>query len=267
MATIGFYGAGNMGQAMLAGLLQAEIYPPDAIFVYDAYKPSLEKISGNFGVKTLTDSDELIQKSDIIIFAVKPNILLEVLPQVAKVIKKEQLVVSIAAGITIDALVDCLGETQKILRVMPNTPALVGEAMSAVAANAVVTSEEIAQVLAIFRSFGKAEVVPEKMMDCVTGLSGSGPAFVYLFIEALADGAVFEGMSREMAYEFAAQTVLGAAKMVIETNEHPGVLKDRVTSPGGTTIAGVKVLETEGLRAAAMAAVSAATQKSRQLGN
>ncbi len=150
---------------------------------------------------------------------------------------------------------------------MPNTPALVGEAMSAVAANAVVTSEEIAQVLAIFRSFGKAEVVPEKMMDCVTGLSGSGPAFVYLFIEALADGAVFEGMSREMAYEFAAQTVLGAAKMVIETNEHPGVLKDRVTSPGGTTIAGVKVLETEGLRAAAMAAVSAATQKSRQLGN
>ena len=253
MATIGFYGAGNMGQAMLAGLLQAEIYPPDAIFVYDAYKPSLEKISGNFGVKTLTDSDELIQKSDIIIFAVKPNILLEVLPQVAKVIKKEQLVVSIAAGITIDALVDCLGETQKILRVMPNTPALVGEAM--------------AQVLAIFRSFGKAEVVPEKMMDCVTGLSGSGPAFVYLFIEALADGAVFEGMSREMAYEFAAQTVLGAAKMVIETNEHPGVLKDRVTSPGGTTIAGVKVLETEGLRAAAMAAVSAATQKSRQLGN
>jgi len=267
MATIGFYGAGNMGQAMLAGLLQAEIYPPDGIFVYDAYKPSLEKISGNFGVKTFTDSDELIQKSDIIIFAVKPNILLEVLPQVAKVIKKEQLVVSIAAGITIGALVDCLGETQKILRVMPNTPALVGEAMSAVAANAVVTSEEIAQVLAIFRSFGKAEVVPEKMMDCVTGLSGSGPAFVYLFIEALADGAVFEGMSREMAYEFAAQTVLGAAKMVIETNEHPGVLKDRVTSPGGTTIAGVKVLETEGLRAAAMAAVSAATQKSRQLGN
>lgn len=266
MGTIGFYGGGNMGQAMLLGLLQAKLYDKADIFVYDAYAPTLEKINKDFGVRTLQAADTLIKKSDSIIFAVKPDVLPKVLPQVAKVIKKEQLVICIAAGVTIETIADYLGEDQKILRVMPNTPALVGEGMSAVCANQNVTEEELAQTLAIFSSFGKAVAVPEKMMDVVTGLSGSGPAFVYLFIEALADGAVFEGMPREAAYEFAAQTVLGAAKMVVATKEHPAILKDRVTSPGGTTIAGVKVLETEGLRAAAMKAVSAATKKSRELG-
>lgn len=266
MGKIGFYGGGNMGQAMISGLLQSKLYIREDIFVYDAYGPSLENISKRFDVNVTHTGDELINKSDIIIFAVKPSILSEVLEHVATVIRKDQLVVSIAAGVTIDTIIGYLGKKQKILRVMPNTPVLVGEGMSAVAANQMVTTGELDQILAIFRSFGKAEVVSEKMMDSVTGLSGSGPAFVYMFIEALADGAVFEGMPREMAYEFAAQTVLGAAKMVGETKEHPGVLKDRVTSPGGTTIAGVKALETEGLRAAGIAAVCAATKKSRELG-
>ncbi|MCI1824261.1 MAG: pyrroline-5-carboxylate reductase, partial [Megasphaera sp.] len=166
---------------------------------------------------------------------------------------------------TIDRLAAPLPQGTKIIRVMPNTPALVGEGMSALAVNDAVTEDEKAAALAVFESFGKAALVAEQLIDAVCGLSGSGPAYVYMFIEAMADGAVLEGMPRQMAYTFAAQTVLGAAKMVLETGEHPGKLKDDVCSPGGTTIEAVRVLEEKGFRAAAAAAVVASTEKNKAL--
>lgn len=174
------------------------------------------------------------------------------------------MLVSIAAGVTIAQMEEIIG-AHKIVRVMPNTPALVGEGMSSISPNGQVTEAEANEVKQLFESLGKAEQVPESMIDAVIGVSGSSPAYTYLFIEALADGAVAEGMPRPMAYEFAAQAVLGAAKMVLETKEHPGVLKDRVSSPGGTTIQAVKTLEENGFRAAVIKAVQAAADKSREM--
>ena len=175
------------------------------------------------------------------------------------------MVVSIAAGQTLASITDLFGRQIKLVRSMPNTPALVGEAMSAVTPNEKISPEELQEVMAIFESFGKAEIVPETMMDAVVGVSGSSPAYVYMFIEAMADAAVADGMPRKQAYKFAAQSVLGAAKMVLETGEHPGVLKDAVCSPGGTTIAAVAELEKSGLRSSVIEAQRACVQKSRDM--
>ncbi|MGM0122786.1 pyrroline-5-carboxylate reductase [Enterococcus sp. AZ194] len=263
--TIGFYGTGNMGRAMIQGLIQSKLYEPKDIWIYDVYQPLVDKLATELGVTPTADSDTLAKNSDTIIFAVKPYVLPDLLKELAPNLTKEQILISVAAGVNIATMEDVLSTEHKIVRVMPNTPALVGEGMSAVAYNPNVSAEEQQAVLEIFGSFGKAQAVTENLIDAVVGVSGSAPAYVYMFIEALADGAVLEGMPRPQAYEFAAQTVLGSAKMVLETNQHPGALKDMVTSPGGTTIEAVKTLEDHGFRSAVMNAVQAAAKRNAQL--
>ncbi|MFC6314809.1 pyrroline-5-carboxylate reductase [Lapidilactobacillus achengensis] len=264
--TIGIIGGGNMGRAIMAGLIKAQLYPADAVLVYDLNPAALTTLQTELGVQPMNSAAELVATADVVVIAVKPQVIDRVLTPLRASFRAEQLLISIAAGVTLAHLGTVLDPKLKLVRVMPNTPALVGAGMAGVAVNSQVTAAEQATVLAIFNSFGRAQLVPEDLIDAVVGLSGSGPAYVYLFLEALADGAVAEGMPRQLAYEFAAQTVYGAAKMVLSTEEHPGVLKDMVCSPGGTTIAAVEVLEEHAFRGIVMAAVHAATEKNRQLG-
>jgi pyrroline-5-carboxylate reductase len=263
--SIGLCGTGNMGKAIVKGLVGSGLIEPQHVYVYNIHRPKAEALAKELGVVVVDSAAELVEKSQAVIFAVKPNIMDSVLEEVKGVVKADTVAISIAAGLTIERLADHLPQGAKIIRVMPNTPALVGEGMSALAVNAAITEEEQAAALAVFESFGRAEIVAEKLIDAVCGLSGSGPAYVYMFIEALADGAVLEGMPRAMAYTFAAQTVLGSAKMVLATGDHPGKLKDDVCSPGGTTIEAVRVLEQKGFREAAMSAVIASTEKNKAL--
>jgi pyrroline-5-carboxylate reductase len=264
---IGFIGCGNMGRAILGGLLKAGIVKADEVIISCHTKKSCSEVEAEYHVKAVLDNQEVAGNADVVLLAVKPNKFEEVMPDVKAGLERNAagentIVISIAAGKDIAYLEKNLGKNQKIIRVMPNTPALVGEGMSALTMNAKVTEEELKYALTIFESFGKAEVVPESMMDAVIGVSGSSPAYVYMFIEALADGAVAAGMPRKQAYTFAAQSVLGAAKMVLETGQHPGALKDAVCSPGGTTMAGVLELEKQGLRNAVIAGEMACIQKS-----
>ncbi|MBP2097780.1 pyrroline-5-carboxylate reductase [Enterococcus rivorum] len=262
---IGFIGAGNMGKAMMNGILSSGITSAENIFVYDAYQPVLDQVQQEFGVTLCKNEKELAEKVQIIILAVKPNMILTVLDDIKERISKDDIVVSIAAGVTIEKLSAHLLAETKIVRVMPNTPALVGLGMSSVSLNDFISEQEGEEILSIFRSFGEAEFVAEYLIDAVVGVSGSAPAYVYMFIEALADGAVLAGLSRPLAYKFAAQTVLGSAKMVLETGKHPGELKDMVTSPGGTTIAAVSSLENNGFRGAVIDAVTTAAEKNRTM--
>ncbi len=264
---IGFIGCGNMGRAILGGLLKAGIVKADEVIISCHTKKSCSEVEAEYHVKAVLDNQEVAGNADVVLLAVKPNKFEEVIPDVKAGLERNAagentIVISIAAGKDIAYLEKNFGKNQKIIRVMPNTPALVGEGMSALTVNAKVTEEDLKYALTIFESFGKAEVVPESMMDAVIGVSGSSPAYVYMFIEALADGAVAAGMPRKQAYTFAAQSVLGAAKMVLETGQHPGALKDAVCSPGGTTMAGVLELEKQGLRNAVIAGEMACIQKS-----
>lgn len=263
---IGFYGAGNMGKAIINGIVEAKIANPSDIFVNDLHKPSVDALCKELQVVSKTQS-EIASEANIVILAVKPNIVPIVLEENKAHFSKETIVVSIAAGVSIKAIEDVIGNGHKVVRVMPNTPALVGEGMSALCFNNNVDENDKQNVCAVFNSFGKAEVVGEYLMDAVVGVSGSAPAYVYMFIEALADGAVVCGMPRASAYEFAAQTVLGSAKMVMETGMHPGALKDNVCSPGGTTIAAVNSLEKDGFRSAVINAVVTAAQKNKEMGS
>ena len=262
---IGFIGGGNMGGAMMSGLVKTGVCSPEDIIVFDVFAPALEKLNRELGVFTTDNVEVLIEKAQTIVLAVKPQVLPSVLEQHAAKITADKLVISIAAGITLERLTGLLSENHKIVRVMPNTPAMVGEGMSGICTNQNVTEEEKQQIMEIFSSFGKAEFVPEKLIDAVVGVSGSSPAYVYMFIEALADGAVREGMPRSQAYKFAAQAVLGSAKMVLESGKHPGELKDMVCSPAGTTIEAVNALEEGGMRAAVMKAVHVAAEKNRNM--
>lgn len=262
---ITFIGAGNMGGAILSGLITRNLVEASNVTVFDTYEPKLAEFEEKYKVNTEKDVSLAVKQADIVILAVKPNVMESVLQNITSSLKETVILVSIAAGVSIENIIKNTFDSVKVARIMPNTPAMVGEGMSSVSVNDKVTEEEANLVLEIFNSLGKAELVPESLIDAVTGLSGSGPAYVYMFIEALADGAVVEGMPRDKAYKFAAQTVLGAAKMVLETGMHPGALKDMVTSPGGTTIAAVKSLEANGLRNAVIEAVGAATQKSRDM--
>lgn len=263
--SIGVCGTGNMGQAIIKGLIASGLVPAQQIFVYNLHREKAEKLAAETGVVVVDSAAALAEKSQGLIMAVKPNIMAGALDEVRDHLRDDAVVISIAAGLTIARLAEHLPDNTKIIRIMPNTPAMVGAGMASVTPNAFVTDDETAAVVAIFNSFGKAVVVEERLIDAVCGLSGSGPAYVYMFIEALADGAVQEGLPRSMAYTFAAQTVLGAAKMVLETGEHPGKLKDDVCSPGGTTIEAVHVLEDTGFRAAAAAAVIASAEKNKRL--
>lgn len=262
---IGFIGGGNMGGAMMSGIVKTGVCNAEDVMVYDVYAPTLEKLHNTLGVSTTTSVEDLIETVQVIILAVKPQVLPTVLEQYGKKITTDQLVISIAAGITLGRLTDLLSENHKIVRVMPNTPAMVGEGMAGICVNQNVSEEEKAEVMEMFSCFGKAEFVLEKLMDAVVGVSGSSPAYVYMFIEALADGAVAEGMPRTQAYTFAAQAVLGSAKMVLESGKHPGELKDMVCSPAGTTIEAVRTLEESGFRATVMNAVHVAAEKNRNM--
>lgn len=262
---IGFYGSGNMAQGMIQGLLAKGVYSKEAILVYNRRDaPTLEATVQQFGITPITDAQQLFAQSQVIVLAVKPQVLRTLYPEIKQQLASDQLLISLAAGISLSELENGLG-TAKLLRAMPNTPLAVLEGMTAVVANERVTEDELQEVLAIFNHVGKARVLPEQLFDAFIGVSGSAPAYVYLFIEALADGAVLEGMPREAAYEFAAQTVLGSAQMVLSTKKHPGELKDQVCSPGGTTIEAVKVLEDNHFRSTVIQAVQAAAQKSRNM--
>ena len=263
---LGFIGLGNMASAMIGGMLKKGLVSSQDILGSDVSEVGRAKAAEQFGIETCADNKKVAAEADILFFAVKPIFLAQVLGEIADVVKDNTIIVSIVAGKSIDFIVQGMGgKARKIVRCMPNTPALVGEGCTGVSASESVTKEELAQVLDLLQSFGVAQQVPERLMDAVVAVSGSAPAYVFLFIEAMADAAVAEGMPRNQAYTFAAQTVLGSAKMVLETGKHPGELKDLVCSPGGTTIDAVKVLEQKGLRAAVMDAMEACAEKSRNL--
>lgn len=263
---IGFIGLGNMATAMIGGILQKGAVEPKDIIGFDVVENAREKIKTKLNITTVINNKEVASQVDVLFLAVKPLFMSEVISEIKDVINENTLVVSIAAGKTIDFLKKEFNrEDCKLIRCMPNTPALVLEGCTGVCAGENVTEEELNKVLTLLRCFGTASVVPERLMDVVVGVSGSSPAYVFLFIEAMADEAVAEGMPRAQAYEFAAQAVLGSAKMVLETGKHPGELKDMVCSPGGTTIQAVKVLEEKGMRAAVMDAMEACIEKSKML--
>jgi len=262
---IGFVGGGNMAKAIIGGLVKSGQVAPSNIWVFDRKAEANEALAREYGIHAAESAEALAREVDFLFGAVKPNVILKVLKDLANQLKKEALVVSIAAGVTLDSLATALGHDRKIVRVMPNTPALVNEGMTSVTPNALVEQPEIDEVVTIFESFGKAAVVSEYLIHSVVGVSGSAPAYVFMFIEAMADAAVLGGMPRAQAYQFAAQAVKGSAQMVLETGKHPGELKDMVCSPGGTTIEAVKVLEEKGFRAAVIEAMQQCMAKSEAL--
>lgn len=261
---LGFIGAGNMAQAIIGGVLKAGLIPKEEIIASDVSEEAVKRVRENLGICTTLDNREAA-RADILFLAVKPVYCEGAVQGIREIVSKEQVIVSIAAGKTLAWLEGAFGENRKIIRTMPNTPALVGEGITAVCPNAEVTEEELKRVCAILDSFGKSEVIPESLMDAVVAVSGSSPAYVFILIEAMADAAVAEGMPRAQAYQFAARSVLGSAKMVLETGKHPAQLKDMVCSPAGTTIDAVKVLEQRGFRSALMDAMHACAEKSRNL--
>lgn len=263
---LGFIGTGKMGGALIKGICNAGLFSPSEVYASDLYEPSLEELKRNTGVNVSTDNIHTISNSDVIVLAVKPQILKKVISGIKNEVTGEKLVISIAAGVKLDDIEEEFNPGTRVVRVMPNIAATVAEAASAVTGGISASSEDVADVLAIFRCVGSAIEVSENLMDAVTGLSGSGPAYIFPVIEAMADGGVYEGLDRKSAIILAAQTVLGAAKMLLETEMHPGELKDMVTSPAGTTIRGVRILEERGVRSAFMQAVIEASNRSRELG-
>lgn len=266
MKRIAVIGAGQMAEALLAGLLASQTVSPDALYATDISVERRDLVKRRFGVRVGSDNGEAAAWAEVVLLAVKPQSLDAVLEGLASALAG-RLVISIAAGVSIGRIAGWLGPTSRIVRVMPNAPALVREGVSALAAGPGVTEDEMRLVRSLFESVGRVVVVEERLMDAVTGLSGSGPAYAFAAIEALADGGVKMGLPRATAELLAAQTLLGAARMLLETGEHPGRLKDRVASPGGTTMAGLHRLEQGGLRATLMAAVEAATKRSKELGD
>jgi pyrroline-5-carboxylate reductase len=263
---IGFLGAGKMATALAKGFLNAGLFQANEVCAADPYAAAREHFAAATGGKTFAGNLEAVQQADILILATKPDQAPAALAEISRAHGQHHLLISIVAGVTLARLESALPAGARVVRVMPNTPALVGAGASGFAAgkNATAADGEMAQKL--LSAIGVAVAVKESLLDAVTGLSGSGPAYVYQFIEAMSDGGVAAGLPRDVATRLAAQTVLGSAKMVLETGQHPGALKDQVTSPGGTTIEGVHELEKGGLRAAVMSAVRAATEKSKKLG-
>ena len=262
--TVGFLGAGKMATALASGLIESGFLKPANITASDVNPAALESFSRETGAKTSSNNHDVLTSSQAIFLAVKPQVLTELLSEIAPHLHAKHLIVSIAAGVPLSVLESQLGD-HRVVRVMPNTPSLVQAGAAAFALGRQATPDDAQTVKDMLSTVGLAIEVPESHLDAVTGLSGSGPAYGFEIIEALSDGGVLMGLPRDIATKLAAQTLLGAAKMVLETGIHPGQLKDGVTSPGGTTIAGLHALEQAGLRGALMNAVQVATQRSRQL--
>ncbi|MCC3866916.1 pyrroline-5-carboxylate reductase [Terrisporobacter mayombei] len=262
---LGFIGAGNMAKAMMGGIIRNEIIPCEEIIASDAYAPSLASARESLNIETTESNLKVIEEAEVVVLAVKPQYYASVINEVKDHIRENQIIVTIAPGQTLERLNSLFDRDVKIVRTMPNTPALVCEGITGVCHNDLVTKEELDYVCNILSGFGEVEVVGENLMDVVVSVSGSSPAYVYMFIEALADGAVADGMPRDKAYKFAAQAVMGSAKMVLDTGKHPGELKDMVCSPGGTTIEAVRVLEEKGFRSAIIECMKSCVNKARGL--
>lgn len=262
---IGFVGCGNMARAILGGIQKQKLVTPEEVMASAKTEETKRKIRDELKIRPAENNREAAAFADILILAVKPAYMEEVIEEIADSVRPETIVVTLAPGKTLQWLDSTFGKPTKLVRTMPNTPALVGEGMTALCPNSFVTEEELAAVEKIFQSCGKTQVVPENLIDVVVGVSGSSPAYVFLFIEALADAAVADGMPRAMAYKFAAQSVLGSAGLALETGMHPGELKDMVCSPGGTTMEAVRVLEEKGFRSAVFEASKACVRKARGL--
>lgn len=264
MMKLGFIGTGNMAGAIMGGIIKKGIFRPEEIIGADISEEGRRKTWETYGIEA-TDDNRKAADAEVLILSVKPQFYADAIAEVRDCIREDQLVITIAPGKTLSWLEEQFGKKVKIVRTMPNTPALVGEGMTAACVNRYVTEEEKEYALRILSSFGKVELVPEHLIDAVVAVSGSAPAYVFMFIEAMADAAVAEGMPRAQAYAFAAQAVYGSAKMVLETGKHPGELKDMVCSPAGTTIEAVRVLEKKGFRSAVIEAMRACADVSRSL--
>jgi pyrroline-5-carboxylate reductase len=263
---IGFLGGGNMAAALVKGLLHAKVVPPEQIIVSDVKSERLAHLRETHGVKTTQDNHELVKFADVVVLAVKPQVFDKVLDSVGADFRGDQLLVSVAAGVPVSAMESRLPANARVVRSMPNTPATVDAGATAIAAGSHATDHDLEIARELFAAVGRVVTLDESLLDAVTGLSGSGPAYVMLMIEALADGGVKVGLHRDTALLLAAQTVFGSAKLLLETGEHPGRLKDMVTSPGGTAIAGLHTLESGGLRRTLIDAVEAATKRAVELG-
>jgi pyrroline-5-carboxylate reductase len=262
-----FIGCGNMGEALVSGLVQSGSARPADILCTDVREDRLEELRTRYGVRTSTRNPEAVAEAEVVVYAVKPQLMAEVLKETADQLDQSKVVISIAAGVPLRAIESLLHKELRLIRVMPNIAASVKESATALSAGKHAQKEDVELAMAIFNSVGKAVFLRENyLMDAITGLSGSGPAYIFIIVDALADAGVKMGLARKDAQFLAAQTVLGAAKMLMETREHPGQLKDRVTSPGGTAIAGIHTLEKGGLRTTLINAVEAATHRSKELG-
>jgi pyrroline-5-carboxylate reductase len=262
---IGFIGCGNMGGAMLAGILDSGKCSAGDVMVSVKSEESAKAKNAQYHVEATTDNCAVARFAEVLFLAVKPQFYESVIREIRDCVSENQLIITVAPGKTFAWLTDTFGKELKFIRTMPNTPSLVREGMMGMSANARVTEDELIQVRELCGGFSRTEVIPENLMDVVTAVSGSSPAYVFLFIEAMADAAVAGGMPRSQAYTFAAQAVLGSAKMVLETGKHPGELKDMVCSPGGTTIQAVRVLEEKGMRSAVIEAMMKCLDISRNM--
>lgn len=261
----GFIGGGNMGGAIIGGVIKSGAADLTDIIVSDKSERALDEFAAA-GIETTSDNKYAAKSADVLFLSVKPQFVYDVIDEIKDSVGKDTVIVSIVAGQSIKAISEAFGREIKLVRVMPNTPALVGEGMAALTPNENVTDAEADSVLSVFKGLGRGEIVPESLMDAVTAVSGSSPAYVFMIIEAMADAAVMGGMPRTQAYTFAAQAVMGSAKMVLETGKHPAELKDSVCSPAGTTIDAVASLEKDGLRSSIINAMTACMEKSKELG-
>ena len=262
---LGFIGTGNMAGAIMGGIIRRGIIAPEEIIGSDISEAGRERAGKEHGIQVTADNRRAAKESEVLILSVKPQFYADTIAEIKDCIREEQLIITIAPGKTLAWLEEQFQKPVKIVRTMPNTPALVGEGMTAACPNRYVTDEEKDYALELLGAFGRVEIVPERLIDAVVAVSGSSPAYVFMFIEAMADAAVSEGMPRPQAYQFAAQAVYGSAKMVMETGKHPGELKDMVCSPAGTTIEAVRVLEERGFRSAVIEAMKACADISRNL--
>ena len=264
---VGFIGAGRMATALAKGLITAGFVAAERVVATDVVAAALQSFADQTGARTVEGTSAVVNDSDVIVLAVKPQQMPAVLDEISRLLTDRHLIITIAAGLPLSMYEAALGTNRRMIRVMPNTPCLVGACAAGFSIGGAATAQDAVLVESMLTTVGVAVQVDEKLLDAVTGLSGSGPAYVYQIIEAMSDGGVRVGLPRDVATKLAAQTVLGAARMVLETGEHPGALKDAVTSPGGTTIAGIHALESGGLRGTLMNAVQAATERSRELGS